>query len=1320
MIIRIKRWLFPGSMVVSLMLGLSGCGRQETQSTSAPTEDKGSGARVSVINKRTPDAPARPDVHAQPTVQSRVQRDDELLSGTDPLLLVKGSVTLANGSPASGATVELIRPQTRRLGLVPGVLESAVTDADGKYRLVVRGTSGLVRAAYPHCATELTQLRDREDMTVQPLQGTPHSVAVVNFRMKRGAVLEGIVLDSAGKPLAGAHVASARLPIRNVPSPASETSTTLDGTFRLDTLTTGASRIHVSAPGYIAALEPVAVPGTGQTIRLVEGGATVAGIVREKRSGQPVEGVNVLLGRESSSFTNCLGLELHTSSTTDANGAYRIENLAAGTYQADARSDKLRLLPRQDPGAYRVNVAQNQVRNGVDLVVYGGHAMRGVVKEKYTSTTLAGVRLASRNRSDEEGASTVSGPDGAFELNGIFAEWSNRINVEATKPGYVLDRSTVQPELSIDELEIQKDLLMVKAVRVSGTVRTPNGQPAVGARVSRLPKHGNVEVSVPVDQAGRYEMEVEPNSAFLVVATAPSYPPAGSKPLRTSVASMQDIDITLAPGAALAGTVQDSDGQPIADASISVRSNFSEGSMFVAAVDRNIVSGPAGEFRIAGLPALNTTLVALKSGYQMVPALEVPLAPGETTTGLILVLPKGCKLAGRVTTKQGVPVEEAEVSWGLPGTNLRGQMTTNAEGRYSFDSVTSQPVDIMIRKSGEAFPFPKVATGREDADFEIDLKPKVTLTGKVVDWKTSQPVSISTVECNLLVEIVQDPNRPGEFVARDLAPAMKYDFTITADGYRTLRTAPVEMPTTGTTLTKTFVMGPGGRVQGRVVVKGSKTPVAKADVSMSGTEIDPDSGPRCKSGSDGRFLLEGVPAGERLKLRVTPEAPFLVSNKEVRVGNGDDTDLGDIEVSAGAKLTGKVVRVPGEVGIPDTPVSAKNQDTRTGPDGSFQFVGLSPGQVEVMTPEFGQMVTMVQILADRPQTVTIRVGSVTMKGMITKAGQPQRAEVMLINLGTMTMRQAQSDANGAYEMKNVLPGSQMAGLQSSRGGQVAPFPITIPDQAVFEKNFELPAAVLRGLVLDPAGKPAAEVQLKLRKPNFFGIDDLDEKRDAVSDANGNYQFKDLAGGAYNIVAVKEKVGRASAEGVKVAEGGEATVPPLTLRSESGTLESVVLDFESGEPLQYAQCQITRSNGVRIEHSAKRDSNGVMVISDLSPGDYTVEVSASRYSKSTHPVQIKAGETVRIEDVLWVATEIIVIVSDKAGSTVIDAECELKPEDSTSVQATLTGKTNALGIWMPGPIMPGSYTITARSGAKRGTRQYSTTGANEQLVQLSIE
>jgi hypothetical protein len=178
---------------------------------------------------------------------------------------------------------------------------------------------------------------------------------------------------------------------------------------------------------------------------------------------------------------------------------------------------------------------------------------------------------------------------------------------------------------------------------------------------------------------------------------------------------------------------------------------------------------------------------------------------------------------------------------------------------------------------------------------------------------------------------------------------------------------------------QTMTVSDGATIRGRLVQDGK--PVANAEVGLatnsqrSGTTF---SEVLIGTKEDGTFAITNVPAGRVWKLYPTMESlaarnigagPVNCETKD----DGQDVDVGDIQLRPAYTLRGKVILSDGGAIPPDMHVTVFSDQARDSQfaaiaaDGSFEFRGLPPGVYEISQAVKGyrQPEGLIEVLVQR-------------------------------------------------------------------------------------------------------------------------------------------------------------------------------------------------------------------------------------------------------------------------------------------------------------------------------------------------------------------
>jgi protocatechuate 3,4-dioxygenase beta subunit len=360
--------------------------------------------------------------------------------------------------------------------------------------------------------------------------------------------------------------------------------------------------------------------------------------------------------------------------------------------------------------------------------------------------------------------------------------------------------------------------------------------------------------------------------------------------------------IKLPRGASVSGVVLDPDDKPVASASI-----YAEASGSNAGHQIKAASDATGAWKFDALAAGKYALVADSEVYAQAPAQYIEVDGVHEHSGVIVHVITGAQLVGTVLNANGKPSIGASVSL-VNDQDWHSTAKTDDHGKFKMLGTPAGAFHIWARNGAEASP-------RSRVDLVVNKRVEVlvkledsSIAGAVVDTK-GEPVA----EVTVYARPTTFGRDPGRMETTDSAG--HFDFGGLPQGeYEVIARRPDEpmegVPGKGQTV-KTgdrsvkIVVEAVTSIIGRVVLDNHPVPSFGIVVSDRGNEMQwRQSFPSPITAPDGRFAKRAA-AGDRTV--VVFGKGFARKLIDVDVKEGNVTDLGDVVVDHGQRVTGHVV-----------------------------------------------------------------------------------------------------------------------------------------------------------------------------------------------------------------------------------------------------------------------------------------------------------------------------------------------------------------------------------------------------------------------------
>ena len=908
----------------------------------------------------------------------------------------------------------------------------------------------------------------------------------------------------------------------------------------------------------------------------------------------------------------------------------------------------------------------------------------------------------------------ISGDDGSFTIQHVPAKW----------------QQIVAQAGSLSAMRVQSNdktvtLKLAKSATFSGRMTdTKTKLPVAGAtialmqRLGRMPMGTSPAAGALTDAKGNFSVSVTPGT-YMVAANHPGY--ELRMPMEVSIAAgqQQSRELAVSPLARVSGVVVDEDRKPIAAATLSPEAASTDGMMMSPMRfmrDNVTVSGPDGRFstRISG--DADMQMKATRRGLPQAKSDTFRVAPGDRKSGVVITIPTGIAVSGRVTDREGKPLSGVAVIANEAASGPRGMVIRNivmlagagqeedavrsgSDGSFTL-RVKEGTYDFSFKREGYAAKALRnqAVSAANNTPLEATLDPAVEITGRVVRGGTGvDGVMINTFsEGGASASAVTGPD--GSFTLTGLTPGeLRASIRKESDFIQEMRS----MTAPGRDLT--IEIPPGTRVSGRVIDKATRKPIASFQAGVSNSRggggmmmVSPPS-LKAFTSDDGSFVLDNVPTGAVNLVATAPGYAQARMNLTIEEGK-PLTDL-ELELDSGTKLFGKVTGPDGaalsgatvhvaQSGSGRLVLGGMGKEAMTDSNGEYTIEALEPsdeniefshpkyvGTRKTITPKGREVRLDVQLTAGQRLTGTV----------VTEAGVPVPDAEIEAMAGAGTFRNARSDANGTFTFES-LPSARYRFSASKRGFSET----TLED-------FDISSGAPLRLVLKSGATLYGQVRgLTAEELQFTTIEARGESfSNATVDSSGNFRMEGAPTGTVRVSAVFSR-----------NFSNRKSSTPQTVTLNAGESRQIDLEFSSdtvisgrvlrnGRPLASANVMFAprRGSANQTSSSTTTDERGQYSVSGLEPGEYNVSIiDMQRFSPYQTTYEVRGTSTFDID---YTASALRGRVVDAAGDPINDARVQLRSATSEGpFRGDRSAATDVAGTFTIDFVAPGTYTVTA--------------------------
>jgi len=860
-----------------------------------------------------------------------------------PRILTGRVVEAGTGAPLANA---LVWSGGDRLSAPP-----VHTGPDGGFRIAVPalGVTSLWAAAAGH---------GPESRSV-PLD----SSAPTLLKLKPAARLSGVVVDAAGRPVAGADLSLGDMGFSRNGFAWSRS----DGRFQISGLPFRASgEISAHRSGFAPASVPTQTPAPGQPsppLRIVLGqGLTLSGRTVDER-GQPVAGAEVILGG---------GMDLMLEqgrATSDDSGRFELRRLSPGTFQLVVTHPGFATLhmSRIEAGADRPVLDLGEIVLRTGAVIEGrvtddhGRPIEGA--EVVAASALPAFLLDPATGEPVTSAPRArTGPGGTFRLTDL--EPGKRTDLIVEHPGYVQARVPGVEVPTAEPLRIELKVSRGLAGRVIG----PEGEPVADASLTWVQETrtegGSSLQANPLgttDGDGRFRAAGLTPGPIDLEVSALGYETRRVQGLQIPPdRDLEGMEIRLARGALLAVRVLSPEGEPVPGARVRA-DPLSPGRLPTLGARLRMSSSDSGRtdeegaclVELAGPGSYSVRV------YTEGRVMSVPVEAGPGKTPVEVRLARGATVSGRVTDRDGKGVPWVSIQLhGRQDGGFSANAGSLADGSFTLADVPPGVYQLSAFPRGykaATLADVEVGTGAiEGLELRLEKKEEGTaiIQGRLLglDPEEIPRANIQAVSAEH-GQAQGKVGRDGSYRIQELAPG-PWRVTAWAPSNRSQQVE-VQIETARSVVDLDIDFGGAAPVSGRVTVDGAPLSDAEINFFQRGTFAG-----QGRTAYDGSFKVRLPGPGS---YEVSVLAPFgtIGYAQTLNVPEGDrpvaiDVPTGALSgriLSAGAPVPDAVIEVQGILGGFSQSFFAPN--LRSDGAGGFEVPRLAAGSYTLKVTQEG-------------------------------------------------------------------------------------------------------------------------------------------------------------------------------------------------------------------------------------------------------------------------------------------------------------------------------------------------------------------------------
>ncbi|WP_019605295.1 carboxypeptidase regulatory-like domain-containing protein [Teredinibacter turnerae] len=476
------------------------------------------------------------------------------------------------------------------------------------------------------------------------------------------------------------------------------------------------------------------------------------------------------------------------------------------------------------------------------------------------------------------------------------------------------------------------------------------------------------------------------------------------------------------------------------------------------------------------------------------------------------------------------------------------------------------------------------------------------------------------------------------------------------------------------------------QLKGRVVDGDTNRPLSNISVELTGTENLQQT-----TDSNGQFNWTGLlPGNYQLSIALNGYSPITAN---IQLNIGDQRDYGDLNLIKGAAganvatVMGRVATAEGDA-LAGVTVSVAGQTITTNNEGQYQFVNVTPGQIQLQAFATGYATAIASVTTVAGQTflfspVLQPLGNsdVTVGGQVTDRETLQPlANVDVIALGGGSRIETTTDSDGRYTITGLQAGNialqaSLSGYMTAGGSAVTVAGTHINFSPLLVAEGAEPTPVsnsgITGVVVDRlSGFPLANVLVTLQSN--------DQNITALTNTAGEFTFTGLTPAETDVQFTLAGY-QPAVTNILLQENFTLSIGEIQLLEEgitlTSTIEGTVVNSRTNEPLANVTIEGQFESGTL---TVTADENGYFSIPDVSDSEGNMAFTLEGFYTSKFYLALEPGNDLDVGQIRLRPEDVVELLPDLTlNNLTSEIETDLNTLDIVGfIHVDLTNQGNA--------------------------------------------